>query len=72
MSVRFNRMLAAVAFGGLASAALAARRAGVRELALTHVWPTFDPQISLEEARAEAGGLPVRWARSGEVFEVGG
>ncbi|HEY7215897.1 MAG TPA: MBL fold metallo-hydrolase [Thermoanaerobaculia bacterium] len=49
-----------------------ARRAGVRELALTHVWPTFDPRISLEEARAAAGGLPVRWARCGEVFDVGG
>src|SRR6185295_10006150 len=33
-----------------------ARRAGVRELALTHVWPTLEPQISLEEARATAGG----------------
>ena len=48
-----------------------ARRAGVRELALTHVWPTFDPQISLEEARAAAGDLPVRLARSGEVFDIG-
>ncbi len=50
----------------------AARRAGVRELALTHVWPTFDPQVSLAEARAAAGDLPVRWARSGEVFDIGG
>jgi len=49
-----------------------ARRAGVRELVLTHVWPTFDPRISLAEARDAAGGLPVRWARSGEVFDVGG
>ncbi|HEV8577478.1 MAG TPA: MBL fold metallo-hydrolase [Thermoanaerobaculia bacterium] len=49
-----------------------ARRAGVRELAITHVWPTFDPQISLAEARAAAGDLPLRWAHSGEVFEVGG
>jgi ribonuclease BN (tRNA processing enzyme) len=48
-----------------------ARRAGVRELAITHVWPTFDPQVSLAEARAAAGDLPVRWARSGEVFDVG-
>lgn len=48
-----------------------ARRAGVRELALTHIWPTLDPQVSLEEARAGAGDLPVRWARSGEVFEIG-
>jgi ribonuclease BN (tRNA processing enzyme) len=49
-----------------------ARRAGVRELAITHVWPTFDPQVSLAEAGAAAGDLPVRWARSGEVFEIGG
>ena len=48
-----------------------ARRAGVRELALTHVWPTLDPRVSVEEARAAAGDLPVRWARSGEVFEIG-
>ena len=48
-----------------------ARRAGVRELALTHIWPTFDPEVSLEEARAAAGGLPVRRVVSGEVFEIG-
>lgn len=48
-----------------------ARRAGARELALTHIWPTLDPKVSLEEARAGAGDLPVRWARSGEVFEIG-
>ena len=47
-----------------------ARRAGVRELALTHIWPTLDPKVSLEEARSTAGDLPVRWARSGEVFEI--
>ena len=48
-----------------------ARRAGVRELALTHVWPTLDPRTSLEEASAAAADLPVRWARSGDVFEIG-
>jgi ribonuclease BN (tRNA processing enzyme) len=48
-----------------------ARRAGVRELAVTHIWPTLDPKISLEEARAGAGDVPVRWARPGEVFETG-
>jgi ribonuclease BN (tRNA processing enzyme) len=48
-----------------------ARRAGVRELALTHVWPTLDPRTSLAEARAAAGDLPVRWARCGEVFDIG-
>jgi len=45
---------------------------GVRELALTHVWPTLDPRTSLEEARQEAGEIPVRWAGPGEVFEIGG
>ncbi|HEY0514496.1 MAG TPA: MBL fold metallo-hydrolase [Thermoanaerobaculia bacterium] len=48
-----------------------ARRAGARELALTHVWPTLDPAVSLAEARQEAGGVPVRWAGPGEIFEVG-
>jgi ribonuclease BN (tRNA processing enzyme) len=48
-----------------------ARVAGARELALTHVWPTFDPAVSLEEARQETGDIPVRWARPGEVFEIG-
>lgn len=47
-----------------------ARIAGVRELALTHVWPTFDPGVSLEEARQETGEIPVRWAGPGEVFEI--
>jgi ribonuclease BN (tRNA processing enzyme) len=48
-----------------------ARRAGVRELALTHVWPTLDPRVSVEEARGASGDVPVRWAHRGEVFEVG-
>ena len=48
-----------------------ARRAGVRELAVTHIWPTLDPKVSLEEARDGAGDLPIRWARPGEVFEIG-
>ncbi len=47
-----------------------ARRAGVRELVLTHVWPPFDPRVSVEEARAAAAGLTVRWATPGEVFDV--
>lgn len=53
-------------------AAETAVRAGVRELALTHFWPTLDPEVSLREARDVAGDLPVRWARAGEVFEIGG
>jgi ribonuclease BN (tRNA processing enzyme) len=50
-----------------------ARQAGVRALALTHVWPTLDPQVSLREARDTVGeGLPIRWAGPGEIFEIGG
>jgi ribonuclease BN (tRNA processing enzyme) len=48
-----------------------ARQAGARELALTHVWPTLDPHVSVREAREEAGDLPVRWAEPGAVFEIG-
>ncbi len=48
-----------------------ARKAGVRELAITHIWPTFDPAVTLAEARSAVGGIPVRWARTGEVFAIG-
>jgi ribonuclease BN (tRNA processing enzyme) len=48
-----------------------ARRAGVRELAVTHLWPTFDPEISLAEARETAGDVRVSLARAGGVFEIG-
>lgn len=51
-------------------AAETARRAGARELALTHVWPTFDPERSLEEAR-DAGEVRVELARPGRSFEIG-
>jgi ribonuclease BN (tRNA processing enzyme) len=47
-----------------------ARRAGVRELALTHVWPTLDPRVSLAEAREEAGEVRVELAQAGRVFEI--
>lgn len=47
-----------------------AHRASVRTLALTHLWPTFDPQISLAEARDAAGEARVELARPGGVFEV--
>jgi ribonuclease BN (tRNA processing enzyme) len=47
-----------------------ARRAGVRDLALTHVWPTLDPQVSLAEAREAAGDVRVELAQAGRVFEV--
>jgi ribonuclease BN (tRNA processing enzyme) len=47
-----------------------ARQAGVRELAVTHVWPTFDPQVGVAEARSTSGGIPVHWAQPGKVFAV--
>jgi len=46
------------------------RRAEVRTLAPTHVWPTLDPQVSLREAREAAGDVPVELASAGRVFEV--
>lgn len=52
-------------------AATTALRAGAGSLALTHHWPTLDPQISLAEARAVAGELPVLLAWSGDEIGVG-
>lgn len=49
-----------------------ARRAGARRLALTHVWPGFDPEVSVAEARETAGEAEVSWAAPGAVFEAGG
>lgn len=49
-------------------AAETAVRAGARELILTHLWPPFDPQVSLDEARAAAADIPVKLARVGERF----
>jgi len=51
-------------------AAETAVRAGVRDLVLTHVWPTFDPQVSVEEARGVAGDVRVEWAAPGVAFAV--
>ena len=51
-------------------AAETALRAGARDLVLTHVWPAFDPQRSVDEARAAASDLHVEWAAPGSVFEV--
>ena len=48
-----------------------ARRAGVRDLAVTHLWPTLAPEVSLAEARQTAGDVRVALARAGGVFEVG-
>ncbi len=52
-------------------AAQTAVRAGVSQLALTHHWPTLDPQVSLEEARAAAGEIPVRLAWTGDELVIG-
>ena len=53
-----------------AQAAETAARAEARGLVLTHVWPTFDPRISVEEARAAAGDIRVEWAAPGAAFTV--
>ena len=47
-----------------------ARRAGARDLVLTHVWPAFDPQRSVREARETAGEVQVEWAAPGKSFDV--
>jgi ribonuclease BN (tRNA processing enzyme) len=47
-----------------------ARRAGVRQLALTHHWPTFDPEVSLSEGIEAAGEVRVHLARPGVTFEI--
>ena len=52
-------------------AAEIAVRAEVKHLALTHLWPPFDSEVSLVEAREAAGDLPVRWVRAGDVIEIG-
>ncbi len=51
-------------------AAETALRAGVRDLVLTHVWPAFDPQRSVEEARSVGGDLRVEWAAPGSAFDI--
>ena len=51
-------------------AAETARRAGARDLVLTHVWPPFDPRRSVEEARSAAGDVRVEWAAPGSAFDV--
>jgi ribonuclease BN (tRNA processing enzyme) len=48
-----------------------ARRAGVKRLLLTHLWPTLDPDVSLAEARDGAGdGVTVELARPGVTVVV--
>lgn len=51
-------------------AAETARRAGARDLVLTHVWPPFDPRRSVDEARSAAGDVRVEWAAPGSAFDV--
>jgi ribonuclease BN (tRNA processing enzyme) len=51
-------------------AAETALKAGARGLVLTHVWPEFDPRVSVEEARSVDGGLHVEWAAPGGVFDA--
>jgi ribonuclease BN (tRNA processing enzyme) len=51
-------------------AAETALRAGVRDLVLTHVWPAFDPQRSVDEARSAAGDVRVEWAAPGRTFDL--
>jgi len=47
-----------------------AKRGSVRDLVLTHFWPTHDRSISRQEAAASAGDVPVHLARPGGVFDV--
>lgn len=54
-----------------AQAAETAVEAGARALALTHLWPDLDPEVSLAEARAAAPGLSIRHVRTGDEVAVG-
>ena len=52
-------------------AAIHAREAGVGSLVLTHIWPTLDHSVSVEQASEEYEG-PITSAVEGMRFEVGG
>ncbi|MDQ4025319.1 MAG: MBL fold metallo-hydrolase [Actinomycetota bacterium] len=54
-----------------AQAGRIAREAGVRRLVLTHLPVERDLGQSLEQARREAGDVPVELAADGAVYEVG-
>jgi ribonuclease BN (tRNA processing enzyme) len=54
-----------------AQAGRIAREAGVRRLVLTHLPVDRDLDLSLTEARREAGDVPVELAVDGAVYEVG-
>lgn len=47
-----------------------AKRAEVRDLVLTHFWPTHDRMRSVEEAAEVVGDLPVSAAYAGGVFDI--
>jgi ribonuclease BN (tRNA processing enzyme) len=51
-------------------AALHARAAGARKLVLTHIWPSLDPRVSIEQA-AEVYDGPIEVAVEGMRLEVG-
>jgi ribonuclease BN (tRNA processing enzyme) len=51
-------------------AAIHAREAGVNKLVLTHIWPTFDRQVSIEQA-AEVYDGPIEAAVEGMRLGVG-
>ncbi|HEY0782697.1 MAG TPA: MBL fold metallo-hydrolase [Thermoanaerobaculia bacterium] len=53
-----------------AEAGNVAHRARVGELLLTHIWPTFDPALSVQEAQTAAGEIPVRPVWAGDQVEV--
>ncbi|MFC6285012.1 MBL fold metallo-hydrolase [Nocardioides sp. GCM10027113] len=52
-----------------AEAGECAKRAGARELVLTHVPPWHDPQQALADARTTYDG-PLRLARAGDAYEL--
>lgn len=52
-------------------AAIHAREAGAAELVLTHIWPTLDHEVSVEQAAEEFAG-PIRTAVEGMRLGVGG
>jgi ribonuclease BN (tRNA processing enzyme) len=52
-------------------AAIHARNAEVRKLVLTHIWPTHEKRVSVEQAAEEYAG-PIEAAAEGMRLEVGG
>ncbi|HEX9671746.1 MAG TPA: MBL fold metallo-hydrolase, partial [Thermoanaerobaculia bacterium] len=67
-----NARLGAPLHLSAAQAAETAVQAEARALALTHLWPDLDPEVSLAEARAAAPGLTVRHVRTGDEVELSG